>query len=127
MVSTARTAVGLGRIRALNRPRSLEVKVGTTGKPVAVRMPAPGEAEREHRSLRAGAKGSRGFSGGLAGDRRPWRRVEHIVEVWRIDEGWWRPQGVARLYYRVVLEDGAVVDMYRDLVHGCWYQQRYGR
>jgi hypothetical protein len=51
--------------------------------------------------------------------------VESIVETWRIDDEWWREKPVSRLYRRVVLEDGRVVDVYQALASGRWYRQAY--
>jgi hypothetical protein len=58
----------------------------------------------------------------LSGRRLP---VEELLESWRIDDEWWRPRAISRLYYRVLLEDGRVVDVYRDLVSGRWWRQAY--
>ena len=51
--------------------------------------------------------------------------VESVVEIWRIDDEWWREKPVSRTYWRVVLEDGRVVDVYRDLASGKWWRQAY--
>jgi len=51
--------------------------------------------------------------------------VESVVETWRIDDEWWREKAVSRQYWRVVLEDGCVVDVYRNLVTGRWWRQAY--
>jgi hypothetical protein len=51
--------------------------------------------------------------------------VESIVETWRIDDEWWREKPVSRLYRRVALEDGRVVDVYQALASGRWYRQAY--
>lgn len=101
MVSPARTAAGLGRIRAVNSPRPVQVRVTEGDVPAAVRTGLPGSGGR-------------------------WRRVERVMERWRVDEAWWRPQKVGRLYYRLALEGGAVIDLYRDMEDGRWYEQRYG-
>ena len=53
---------------------------------------------------------------------RPDRQVVQIREVWRIDDEWWR-RPISRLYHQVVLDDGRVVVLYRDLVDGRWYRQ----
>ena len=58
----------------------------------------------------------------LSGRRIP---VEAVVETWRIDDEWWREKPVSRLYWRVVLEDGRVVDVYRDLASEKWWRQAY--
>ncbi len=52
--------------------------------------------------------------------------VEAHHETWRIDDEWWRPKPVSRTYWRVSLEDGRVVDIYRDLTTGRWFRQAYG-
>ena len=41
------------------------------------------------------------------------------------DDEWWRRE-VSRLYFSLLLEDGRVVTIYRDLVTGRWSQQNYG-
>ena len=54
------------------------------------------------------------------------RRLEGAVRSrWRVDDGWWREQPVARLYYELLLEDGKLLTVFSDLVTGEWYQQRY--
>ncbi|MDT8342513.1 MAG: hypothetical protein RQ751_13460, partial [Longimicrobiales bacterium] len=47
-------------------------------------------------------------------------RVEAVRERWRIDDEWWRAP-IHRVYHQVVLEDGRVATLYRDLVDGGWY------
>jgi hypothetical protein len=47
-------------------------------------------------------------------------------EVWRIEDEWWRPKPIARIYWRLSLQDGRVVDIYRDLSTGEWSRQSYG-
>ncbi|HKK93007.1 MAG TPA: hypothetical protein VJ925_06210 [Longimicrobiales bacterium] len=46
--------------------------------------------------------------------------VDRIVESWRIDDEWWRSP-ISRRYFVTVLEDGAHLTLYRDLVTGAWY------
>jgi hypothetical protein len=60
---------------------------------------------------------------GPRGRRRP-LPVTRVAERWRIDEGWWGPNPVSRLYYRLVLADGRLVTVYRDLDDGTWWAQR---
>ena len=47
-------------------------------------------------------------------------QVEAVRESWRIDDEWWRVP-IHRIYHQVVLEDGRVLTLYRDLVDGRWY------
>lgn len=91
----ARPAVTAGRIRALNRPRPLRVEAAEDGRPTAV---------------------------WLTGRRYA---VEAVLETWRIDDEWWRQQPVSQAYYSLLLEDGRVVTVYRDLVSGRWAKQAY--
>ncbi|HZD64955.1 MAG TPA: hypothetical protein VE152_02525 [Acidimicrobiales bacterium] len=80
----------------LAQPRPIQVEVGAAGVPMAVTP--------------------RG--------RRP-RAVTEIQETWRVDEGWWRPQPVSRLYFALVLDQGDHLTIYRDLLGGGWWAQRY--
>jgi hypothetical protein len=48
-----------------------------------------------------------------------------IQASWRIDDEWWRDQPVSRLYYTVLLENGHLLTVFRDLLTGQWYEQRY--
>jgi protein ImuB len=84
------------RVRALNRPRPLKVDAGEDGRPGALYVSG-------HRV-----------------------EVESVLEIWRIDDEWWRARPVSRLYFRVALADGRVTDVYRALASGRWYQQAYG-
>jgi hypothetical protein len=49
-------------------------------------------------------------------------RVEAIQEIWQVDDEWWRTP-LSRLYYRVVLENGRLMILFRDLLDGSWYRQ----
>jgi hypothetical protein len=53
------------------------------------------------------------------------RDVMAVQDRWRIDDEWWRDAGVSRMYYEVLLDGGRVVTVYRDLVGGGWWSQRY--
>jgi hypothetical protein len=52
--------------------------------------------------------------------------VEAVHETWRIDDEWWRPEPVSRVYWRLTLEDGRIMDIYHDLAGGAWFRQAYG-
>lgn len=83
------------RLRSLNRPRPAKVEVAEDGEPAALLV-----------------------SGRRIG-------VESVLETWRVEDEWWRERPVSRMYYRVILEDGRVVDLYRALLSGRWYRQSY--
>jgi hypothetical protein len=50
------------------------------------------------------------------------RAVEGIVEVWRVDDEWWRDY-ICRRYVDVSLEGGGHVILFQDLVSGEWFVQ----
>ncbi|KPK02163.1 MAG: hypothetical protein AMS20_12440 [Gemmatimonas sp. SG8_28] len=50
-------------------------------------------------------------------------RVADILEVWRIDDEWWRTP-ITRRYVDVVLEGGAHVVLFEDLHTGAWFVQQ---
>jgi hypothetical protein len=51
--------------------------------------------------------------------------IAEIEDRWRIDDEWWRSQPVSRLYFKVRLNSGQWLIIYRDLISGSWYQQLY--
>jgi hypothetical protein len=83
------------RLRPLNRPRPIRVDTNEDGAPTAVH---------------------------ISGRRLT---VESALETWRIDDEWWRPQPISRLYWRLLLEDGRTIDVFRDLITGRWARQTY--
>jgi hypothetical protein len=84
-----------GRLHTLYDPVRVEVRVGPAGDPVRVAVP-----------------------------RRQPRKVEVVQERWRIDEGWWWATPVARLYWRLVLDNGQLVTVFQDQEDGSWWEQR---
>jgi hypothetical protein len=51
----------------------------------------------------------------------PQGRVRVASGPWELEQEWWRPeQGVAREYWDVELDDGAVYRIYRDRRTGDW-------
>ncbi|MBI2953275.1 MAG: hypothetical protein HYY30_03100 [Chloroflexi bacterium] len=48
--------------------------------------------------------------------------VAAINDRWRIDDEWWRNE-ISRLYHQVVLNDGRIMTMFRDLLGGGWFTQ----
>jgi hypothetical protein len=95
MVKDPGTALRAHRLRPLAKPRRIRVE--------------PGDCTRPHAVL---------FEGMMCG-------VATVQDRWRIDDEWWRETPVARLYYQLQLENGRVVTVYRDLLEGEWWEQRY--
>ena len=57
--------------------------------------------------------------------RARWRLVDHVEEVWRVDDGWWSPSPVARTYFRLALKSGHLITLYHDDIEGTWWAQSY--
>ncbi len=93
--SHGRGARGKGKLRPFNNPRPLDVETDADGVPAGVYLSA-------HHCA-----------------------VESVIETWRIDDEWWREQPVSRVYWRLFLENGCALDVYRDAVRGRWYKQAY--
>jgi hypothetical protein len=53
------------------------------------------------------------------------RDVAAVQDRWRIDDEWWRETAVSRMYYQLQLDSGRVITVYRDLIGGGWWEQRY--
>jgi hypothetical protein len=96
MVAHSRAPLRVDRLRALNGPAAAAVELDASGCPSAVRR-------------------SKDDGGG--------RAVENILDVWRIDDEWWRLP-ISRLYYDVMLEGGGHFVLFKDLVMGGWFAQQ---
>jgi hypothetical protein len=48
--------------------------------------------------------------------------VTEIVNMWRIDEEWWR-KTISRMYYHVELQNHVRLTVFHDLVVDQWYRQ----
>jgi len=49
--------------------------------------------------------------------------VLSIDDVCSLDEEWWREKPIVRMYYRVNMEDGRQITVFRDMLDGAWYRQ----
>jgi hypothetical protein len=94
MVASSRAPLRPDRLRVLNAPRPVTVELAAT-LPVAV----GGRPESE---------------------RTP---IETILEIWQIDDEWWRHR-IARRYVEAVLVGGARVVFFQDLTTGGWFLQQ---
>lgn len=81
-------------LRPLNVPRAVQVREAGGGLPAAICQ------------------------------QRRWQPVAEIIDIWRIDDEWWRQRPISRMYYQVVLEDGKTISVFKDLVSGRWYRQQ---
>ena len=88
-------------LRALNVPRPMQVREDAAAQPLAVRVTLT--------LARARA--------------RPWMSVTAVMDTWRIDDEWWRDRPISRMYHRMMLQDGATMTLFKDLVTGTWWRQ----
>lgn len=95
MVASPGAPLRIDRLRALNVPQPVRVVVDGDGLPTAVASEISDHADRT---------------------------VDEILEVWRIDDEWWR-QPLARRYLDVVLAGGSHVILFHDLHTGEWFLQ----
>lgn len=107
MVAHSRASLRADRLRVLNAPVRVEVRLDERGLP------------REIRDLSDGWD-SRGVTS--AAVEQEGRRVMEILEVWRIDDEWWR-EPMSRRYVEVVLEGGGHVVVFESLTTGNWFLQ----
>ena len=90
MVTNTGEADGLRPLRFLNQPRRVQVEADAQGQPCRVVL------------------------------RGRWQPVEGVRDVWRIDDEWWREQPIHRIYYEVILNEGAVTTLFHDVPNGEW-------
>lgn len=94
MVTNSRKKASPSPIRALNLPELIEVEEDNRQAPVSL--------TRGRRTL----------------------QVASVEDVWEIMDEWWRTRAIARRYYRIILDDGPAMVLFRDLASGLWYEQR---
>jgi hypothetical protein len=82
------------RLKPLGKPTAVVVHADENGEPTHVRLPG-----------------------------KTARRIEVVRERWRIDDEWWR-EPISREYLAVILDDGRVLTLYRDLADRRWYAQK---
>ena len=127
MVPHSRASLRVDRLRALNLPMRVEVERDRQGMPQVVRQrfkesgsPPP------HHPTSAGEAGDQRCSS-LADPASPagrrGRRVEEIIETWRVDDEWWR-RPISRRYVEIVMEGGGHVVLFEDLVTNEWFLQK---
>lgn len=100
MVASARTPLRTDRLRAVNEPRPVAVELNGDGEPTVLRRSKD--------------------NGG--GQKTTAAVIETVLESWRIDDEWWR-QLISRRYFAVILEGGARVVLFEDLVTHEWFMQ----
>ena len=94
MVANTGEADGIRSLRFLNLPKRIQVDIDAQGQFRRVML------------------------------RERWQPVEGVRDVWRIDDEWWREQPIHRVYYEIILDQGAIITVFQDLIDDGWYEQR---
>jgi len=50
-------------------------------------------------------------------------RIQRVLEKWVVEEDWWELKALSRVYYRVLLDNGAIYKLFYDQVKQRWYRQ----
>ncbi len=56
--------------------------------------------------------------------RKP-SRVEKVIDLWELDDEWWREKPIRRRYFRLLMDSGGVLTVFKDLSSDEWFSQRY--
>ncbi len=51
-------------------------------------------------------------------------RITEVINIWRVDEEWWR-RSISRFYFLLEVEGGMRVTLFHDLENGGWYRQNW--
>ncbi len=52
-------------------------------------------------------------------------QVEQIIDLWEIEDDWWRKKPIQRRYVRLLMDTGRVMTIFKDLSSGEWFRQEY--
>lgn len=121
MVAPTRTPLRAHRLRALNLPLPVMVELDERGEPVRIAGTAAAAAQAAAAADQSAASAaSAAAAAGRSGARS---RVEEVIEVWRVDDEWWRDP-ICRRYVEVALQGGGHVVLFEDLTTGNWFMQQ---
>jgi len=104
------------QLRPLNLPQPVKVELDDAGLPAVVaevfRLSALPPFRPEN-----GEEHTETIDGDLVG-----KAVETIIEIWHVDDEWWR-EPISRRCVEVILEGGKHVVLYEDLTTSDWFMQ----
>jgi hypothetical protein len=89
------------QVRRLNEPARARVGLGVDGRPSHITWYPHSSPRRARRD-----------------------RVEHVVEVWYVDDGWWNDHPIRRMYFACQMRGGARLVALYDLTTEHWSVQR---
>ena len=57
---------------------------------------------------------------------RKYASITSIIDEWEVTEGWWTDQPICRRYFKVNVNDGKNLIIFKDLSNNLWYKQIFG-
>jgi hypothetical protein len=112
VVAYSRTALGAGDVRSVGKPSAIGRQRADL-RPLNAPSPLRVQTDARGRLVSVWRHG-----------RLTPRTIAAVRDRWRIDDEWWREHAISRLYYAVVLDDGAFLTIYHDLTTDAWFEQR---
>ena len=94
MVSNTRKKACFSRLRNINQPKYIKVKVNQNNQPISV----------------------------LVGNN--WRKITKINDYWEINDEWWGDFPISRKYYSLTIDNDIRISLFIDLTYMSWYQQK---
>src|SRR5881396_2616012 len=118
MVSPARAPLRTDRLRAVNAPRLVTVELNADGVPSKVwRSRDNGGGRKTEAAVNdngGGRKTEAAVNDNGGGQEETAAVVETVLEMWRIDDEWWRHL-ISRRYFAVIFEGGTRVVLFENL------------
>ena len=93
MFKNSREAMGNGDLQFLKSPLPVQVEIDKSQEPINV------------------------FDKGF------WRSIDAILDKWHVEDEWWKPDPIDRVYYECVFNTGKHIVLYRDRISTEWYKQ----
>ena len=54
-----------------------------------------------------------------------WSQVDRVMEIWELDDEWWRTRPIKRRYCKLLMDSGGVLTVFKDLTSDEWFRQEY--
>lgn len=125
MVKNPRTQTGTGTShRPLNMPIPVTVHTGLRHSPAATDALRCRHTATEIHTDYTQGRGLKSASPHPASNGAL-VKVAYVIDMWEIDDEWWRMSPIKRRYWKVKLETGHDLTLFQDIQSGRWFQQDY--
>lgn len=51
--------------------------------------------------------------------------VKKVLDLWDLDDEWWRIVPIHRRYFKLLIDTGRVMTIFKDQSSGEWFRQEY--